>query len=120
MYSKEHLISLEELFRILYSSANGLSGEEARKRQLQYGPNELEEKRKTQFIIKFGKHLVNFFALLLWTGSILAFISEYLSPGEGNLYIGIALAGVVILNAVFTFIQEYQSEKIMESFRKRW
>jgi sodium/potassium-transporting ATPase subunit alpha len=60
----------------------------------------------------------NFFALLLWTGAVLAFISEYLVPNEGNLYIGIALAAVVILNAVFTFIQEHQSEKIMESFRR--
>ena len=62
--------------------------------------------------------IVNFFAILLWFGSLLAFISEYLSPGEGSLYIGIALAFVVILNASFTYVQEHQSEKIIESFRK--
>lgn len=114
----EHKIHLDELHKRLDSSPQGLSSEEASKRQQKYGFNVLEEKEKQPVIIRFGRHLVNFFALLLWTGAALAFTSEYLSPGEGNLYIGIALAGVVVLNAVFTFIQEYQSEQIMESFRK--
>jgi sodium/potassium-transporting ATPase subunit alpha len=114
----EHKINLDELFKRLGSSTQGLSSDEASKRHQTYGFNVLEEKEKIPIIIRFGKHLVNFFALLLWTGSVLAFIAEYLSPGEGNVYIGIALTGVVILNAIFTFIQEYQSEKIMESFRR--
>ncbi|KPJ97457.1 MAG: hypothetical protein AMK71_13300, partial [Nitrospira bacterium SG8_35_4] len=114
----EHKIFIEDLYKRLDASEQGLSTEEAARRQRQFGFNVLDEKEKQSLVIWFGKHLVNFFALLLWTGSILAFISESLVPGEGNLYIGIALAGVVILNAIFTFIQEYQSEQIMESFRK--
>jgi sodium/potassium-transporting ATPase subunit alpha len=114
----EHCIELDEFFKRLKCSNEGLSSEEALNRQREYGLNVLEEKEKRSLIVWFGKHLVNFFALLLWTGAALAFISEYLVPGEGNLYIGIALAGVVILNAIFTFIQEYQSEQIMDSFRK--
>jgi sodium/potassium-transporting ATPase subunit alpha len=114
----EHCIELDEFFKRLKCSNEGLSSEEALNRQSEYGLNVLEEKEKRSLIVWFGKHLVNFFALLLWTGAALAFISEYLVPGEGNLYIGIALAGVVVLNAIFTFIQEYQSEQIMDSFRK--
>lgn len=114
----EHKINLDELYKRLDSAPQGLSSEGASKRQQTYGFNVLEGKEKQSLIIRFGRHLLNFFALLLWTGAALAFTSEYLLPGEGNLYIGIALAGVVVLNAVFTFIQEYQSEQIMESFRK--
>lgn len=114
----EHKVDLDELYARLDAVPDGLSLEEAQKRQLEYGLNVLEEKKKKSILVRFGRHLVNFFALLLWTGALLAFTSEYLSPGDGNLYIGIALAVVVVLNAVFTFIQEYQSEKIMESFRK--
>jgi sodium/potassium-transporting ATPase subunit alpha len=114
----EHKINLDDLYKRLNATSDGLFSGEVAKRQHAYGFNVLEEKEKQPIIIRFGKHLVNFFALLLWTGAALAFTSEYLSPGEGNLYIGIALAGVVLLNAVFTFIQEYQSEQIMESFRK--
>ena len=118
MQNDEHKISIEELYRRLDSSALGLSEQEAQKRRGAYGLNVLEEKRQIPVAIKFGRHLVNFFAILLWTGSLLAFVSELLAPGEGNYYIGAALAVVVILSAVFTFIQEYQSDRIMESFRK--
>ena len=37
---------------------------------------------------------------------------------KGILYIGIAIGVVVILNGTFTFIQEYQAAKTMESFRQ--
>jgi sodium/potassium-transporting ATPase subunit alpha len=75
-------------------------------------------KAEVSLVRRLGRHFLNFFAILLWTGSILSFVAESISPGEGYLYIGAALAAVVILNAAFTFIQEYQSEKIMESFGK--
>ncbi len=51
-------------------------------------------------------------------GGALAIAAERLDPGEGNLYIAVALLGVVVLNAAFTYIQEHQSERIMESFRR--
>ncbi len=114
----EHKIALEELFKRVKSSSNGLSSKEARKRLGKYGFNILETKKKVSVILKFIKQFTNFFAILLIVGSLLSFLAEYLSPGKGNLYIGIALGAVVILNAIFTFIQEYQSEKIMESFKK--
>jgi len=52
------------------------------------------------------------------SSGLLAVIAEQLDPGQGNLYIAIALFAVVLLNATFSFIQEEQSERIMESFRK--
>jgi sodium/potassium-transporting ATPase subunit alpha len=74
----EHCIELDEFFKRLKCSNEGLSSEEALNRQSEYGLNVLEEKEKRSLIVWFGKHLVNFFALLLWTGAALAFISEYL------------------------------------------
>jgi sodium/potassium-transporting ATPase subunit alpha len=118
MKNDEHKVSLEELFQRLGSRPSGLTTSEASERQLLCGPNSLEIKKRVSLPRKFARHLVNFFAVLLWLGAGLSFISERLSPGEGSLYIGMALAGVVILNAVFTFIQEYHSEKIIESFRR--
>jgi len=112
----EHKIKIEELYTRLKTSKKGLSEKEAEKRLKRYGPNILKLKKGVPEIVKFLKHLFNFFAILLWIGSILAFISEAIYPGEGNLYIGIALIGVVILNALFSYYQEHKAEKIMESF----
>ena len=86
----EHKIKLEELYEKVKSSEEGLTTEETEKRLEKYGFNILETKKKTPVIFKFLKQFTNFFALLLITGSTLAFFAEYISPGEGNLYIGIA------------------------------
>src|SRR3972149_2769116 len=118
MELNEHKIGLEELFERLKTSPRGLTEPEAAQRRRAFGLNVIEEKKKRPRAIRFGRHLVNLFSILLSIGSALAFFAEGLSPGEGNLYIGAALAVVVVLNALFVFIQEYESEKIIESFRK--
>jgi sodium/potassium-transporting ATPase subunit alpha len=114
----EHKIPLEKLYQQLKSSHNGLSSADAKERLKEHGINILETKKKTPAFLKFLKQFKNIFALLLLSGSLLAFFAEYQMPGEGNLYIGMALVGVVVLNAIFTFIQEYQSERIMETFNR--
>lgn len=113
-----HKIPLNELYRRLESSDAGLSGEEAKRRLQETGPNELHVRDQVSELTKFLAQFKNFFAILLIIGGALAFLAEHLDPGQGNIYIGYALYGVVLLNAIFTYIQEYQSEKIMESFRK--
>jgi sodium/potassium-transporting ATPase subunit alpha len=114
----EHQLPLDELFTRLESSDSGLRQDEALHRLAEYGPNVLEDAGKESPLHKYLKQFWNFFSFLLTVGSLLAFIAEWLAPGQGNIYIGIALLGVVILNGTFTFIQEYQAEKIMASFRQ--
>lgn len=116
--SAPHKTTLDELFVHLGSSGHGLSGAEAESRLRTYGTNELRVRHATPEIIKFLRQFKNFFALLLIVGGALALFAERLDPGQGNLYIAYALLGVVVLNATFTYIQEHQSEKIMESFKK--
>lgn len=113
----EHLIGLDEFLQRLNTTAEGLSSEEALRRKETCGPNLLEKRKKESLLKKYLKQYGNFFAILLLFGSVLSFAAEYLDPGQGNIFIAIALLGVVILNATFTFIQEYQAQKIMESFQ---
>lgn len=112
-----HLCSLDDLFKQLLTTQSGLTSDSVTQRLEKFGTNELRVKQEVPEIVKFLKQFKNFFALLLIAGSALAFFAEQLDPGVGNLYIAIALFGVTVLNAVFTYIQEHQSEKIMESFR---
>jgi len=114
----EHSIPFSEFLQRLEVDEQGLSDQEAKKRFQECGPNVLEEAGKESILKKYLRQFRNFFTILLIIGALLAFIGEYLDPGKGNLYIGIALAGVVILNGTFTFVQEYQAEKTMESFRQ--
>ncbi|MCR9151354.1 MAG: HAD-IC family P-type ATPase [Rhodobacteraceae bacterium] len=115
--SDVHKLSVRAALDALGSGEAGLTGAEARARLETHGRNELKVTGDTPEIVKFLRQFRNFFALLLIFGGTLALTAERLDPDQGNLYIAIALLGVVLLNAVFTYLQEHQSERIMDSFR---
>jgi len=114
----EHNVSLSEFLHRLGVDEGGLDEQEAARRLQECGPNVLEETGKESILKKYVRQFRNFFSILLTIGAILAFLGEYLDPGKGNIYIGIAIVAVVILNGTFTFVQEYQAAKTMESFRQ--
>lgn len=107
----------EDVFKRLVTSENGLSEEEAKRRFSEFGPNEIKEVKKTPLTVRFLKQFTHFLAILLWIGAGLAILSEYLHPGEGMLTLGLAIIGVIFINAVFTFIQEYKAERAIEKLK---
>ena len=113
-----HLEPIDHLHSFIGSSSEGLNPQQVIERQKKYGLNELRVKQETPIYVRFLRQFSNFFAILLMVGGGLALVAERLDPGQGNLYIASALFAVVILNALFTFAQEYQSEKIMDSFNE--
>ncbi len=114
---KIHNLSRESLFQTLVTSEDGLSEEEARKRLGEFGFNEIKGVRKTPLSLRFLSQFTHFLAILLFIGAGLSFLSDYLHPGEGMLSLGVAIVGVIIINAVFTFIQEYKAERTVEKLR---
>jgi len=115
---KINSLTKEEVLYSLVTSANGLSEEEARKRFLEFGPNEIKEVKKKPFVFRFLGQFTHFLAVLLWIAAFLSFLSEYLHPGEGMLILGIAIVGVIFINAIFAFIQEYRAEKALEAMKR--
>jgi len=113
-----HKVPLADLLQQLDCDGNGLSSNETARRERELGLNVLVGKKQTPEILKFLRQFKNYFAILLIIGGSLALLAEQLDPGMGNLYIAYALFGVVVLNAVFTYIQEHQTERIMESFSR--
>ena len=87
----EHKISLPEFLQRLGVDESGLREQEAARRLQECGPNVLEETGKEGILSKYIRQFRNFFSILLIIGAILSFLGEYLDPGKGNLYIGIAL-----------------------------
>ncbi|WP_243372377.1 HAD-IC family P-type ATPase [Geotalea sp. SG265] len=113
-----HQIAIEEFCRRLGTSAErGLDPAEAARRLQKEGPNSLIQHKREGELVKFFKQMTNLFALLLWIGAGLSFAAEWLQPGQGNIFIAIALVGVVLMNGTFSYFQQHKAEQIMASFR---
>src|SRR3990172_7980781 len=101
----------DEVYQALDTTAHGVSEEEARRRLWGYGPNEIKEAPRTPLVLRFLANFYQVFALLLWASIILAFIS-------GSDELAWTIIAVIVLNAVFSFVQEYQAGKAVEALRK--
>ncbi|NYB52969.1 MAG: cation-transporting P-type ATPase, partial [Methanobacteriaceae archaeon] len=101
----------ELVYDQLDSSEKGLTTEQAKIRLEKYGPNQIEEVKKKPVILKFFANLYQLLALLLWAASILAFLS-------GTPQLGFAIIAVIIINAIFSFWQEYKAEKALAALKK--
>ncbi|MBI5025430.1 MAG: cation-transporting P-type ATPase [Nitrospirae bacterium] len=113
-----HNIPREEALKKLVTKEDGLTDEEALRRLLEFGPNEIKEIKKKPVYLSFLSQFTHFLAVLLWIASGLAFLSEYLRPGEGMLTLGMAIVAVIFINAIFTFIQEYRAERALEALKR--
>jgi Cation transporter/ATPase, N-terminus len=92
------------LLRDLRASADGLTGVEAQRRLLQYGPNALNRRRGLRWPSELAAQLTHPLALLLWAAAALSF-------ADGNGVIAIAVLLVIFLNAAFALAQELQAER---------
>jgi len=100
----------DKAYDLLGTSRKGLSHQEAQERLAQYGENVLTAKKPRPMWMRFGAHLVNMFAILLWVATVLSFFSDQAA-------LGFAIIAVILLNAVFAFVQEYRAEKAIEALR---
>ena len=89
---------------------NGLSRSEVLKRQKEYGLNKIEEKKPTPLIKLFLIQFVDILIGLLLVAAVAAYaIGDVIDAGV------ILLA--VLLNVIMGFIQEYRSQKAVESLK---
>src|SRR5690606_5071193 len=83
-----------------------------------FGPNVIESHRKKNYLKEYLAKYTQFFAILLEAAAILSFIADWFSPGEGYDILGYAIFAAVIINATFSFWQEYKADKIMAELLK--
>ncbi len=91
--------------------AQGLSSAEALARLGQFGPNLLAAAARPHWLARFARNFTHFFALLLWLGAGLAWLGELPQ-------LSVAIVAVIVINAVFSFVQEYRAERAIEALRR--
>jgi sodium/potassium-transporting ATPase subunit alpha len=113
-----HRLSADEVLKYLDSQVTGLSHEEARGRLRVYGDNRLHASVRLPLLRSFLKQFTHFLAILLWIAAGLSFLTEFLQPGEGVSAIGWVIVGVIVVNAVFAFVQEFKADRAMQALQE--
>lgn len=105
MEQQDVLLSLETHLE------RGLSPEEVRRRLAEHGPNELIERGvKSPWRILWEQLTAVMVVILIISAVISAFLGDYKDA--------IAIAAIVVLNAVLGFTQEYRAEKAIAALKK--
>jgi sodium/potassium-transporting ATPase subunit alpha len=112
-----HNLPPQQVFRMLGSTAAGLEYAEAADRLREIGRNSIRVADPYRLLRSMLRQFTNFFTLLLIASSVICFAAEHLQPGENMVVLGWALGGVALLNALFSFFQEYRAEKAMEALQ---
>lgn len=110
-------LAVEEALASLESSPNGLTLAEAERRLFEYGPNRIEELAREPMFRRLLRQFTHFFALLLWLAALLAFFAEWRAPAQGMATLGYAILGVILVNGLFSFWQEYRAEQALAALR---
>jgi magnesium-transporting ATPase (P-type) len=105
-----HALSVAEVFRELETSPDGLNAEETRSRLSLYGPNVLREPPARPWWRMFVSHNTHLMALVLWAAGALALVG-------GRPVLGLVIWIVVLVNAAFSFWQEYRAERAVAALK---
>jgi len=104
-------LNTSEAIKSLKGSEKGLTKKEAEKRLEEFGFNELQkEKGPTALNIFIDQFKNALLLLLIFAGVLSLFLGEKIES--------IAIFGILLLNAILGFIQEYKAEKAIEALEK--
>ncbi|MFW9834329.1 MAG: cation-translocating P-type ATPase [Candidatus Thorarchaeota archaeon] len=109
----------EDTLRYLGSSVDGLNEQEAERRLNEYGPNELEEIGRIGPLRMFLQQFVNPMVIILLFAIVISIVTVSLhgSHEEEGFIDAFVISSIVLINAIFGFVQEYRSEKALEALK---
>ena len=108
----------EEIFKKLQTDRRGgITEEKAKERQIKYGKNKLEDKKKETLLVKFIKQFNDFMIIILIIASIVSAAISTIQ-GENDYIDAIIIIAIVILNAIMGVVQEAKAEKSIEALKE--
>lgn len=93
------------------ATGTGLSSSEADARLAEYGPNVLPRQRSEPAWRMLLRQLTHLLAILLWVAAGLALLA-------GTPALAVAIAVIVVLNALFAFWQEHRADRSAQRLRE--
>ena len=102
--------SVEQTFKELNTSKEGLSEQEAKERLSKYGENKLKEAKKKSMFVRFLCQFKDIMVIILLVAAAISFVFA-VTGGEGSELIDACIIfGIVILNAIFQSYQRWRTK----------
>jgi len=114
--NKSHL---KKLLKDLNSTPSGLSHSTSLINKEKFGSNVIDEKKSSNFFMKFLMQFKNLMVIILLLSAIISLSMAIVNSNYSDLFEGLLILGIVIINAFVGAIQEKKAENTLELLKKK-
>ena len=114
-----HNKDISEILQTFNTSENGLSSLAVQKNRELFGSNEPEKQKSTGFLKKFFLQFKNIMIIILLISAVISCVTAILENETENLFEGLLIFSIVIINAIVGVIQEQKAENALLALKKR-
>ena len=114
---EEYKQTIEEVRKVTEADPDtGLSSQEVDERRKKQGLNKFDEAPKESIIKKFFRSLSDFTTIILLVAAVISFYTAFATE-HGDLFEGLLIIAIVVINSVLAIVQEGNAEKALESLQ---
>lgn len=114
---EEYKQTIEEVRKVTEADPDtGLSSQEVDERRKKQGLNKFDEAPKESMIKKFFRSLSDFTTIILLVAAVISFYTAFATE-HGDLFEGLLVIAIVVINSVLAIVQEGNAEKALESLQ---
>lgn len=114
---EEYKQTIEEVRKVTEADPDtGLSSQEVDERRKKQGLNKFDEAPKESMIKKFFRSLSDFTTIILLIAAVISFYTAFATE-HGDLFEGMLIVAIVVINSVLAIVQEGNAEKALESLQ---
>mgnify|MGYP004567129991 CR=1 FL=1 len=114
---EEYKQTIEEVRKVTETDPDtGLSSQEVDERRKKQGLNKFDEAPKESMIKKFFRSLSDFTTIILLIAAVISFYTAFATE-HGDLFEGLLIIAIVVINSVLAIVQEGNAEKALESLQ---
>ncbi|EGP4766921.1 cation-translocating P-type ATPase [Enterococcus faecium] len=114
---EEYKQTIEEVRKVTEADPDtGLSSQEVDERRKKQGLNKFDEAPKESMIKKFFRSLSDFTTIILLIAAVISFYTAFATE-HGDLFEGLLIIAIVVINSVLSIVQEGNAEKALESLQ---
>ncbi len=114
---EEYKQTIEEVKKVTEADPDtGLSSQEVDERRKKQGLNKFDEAPKESMIKKFFRSLSDFTTIILLVAAVISFYTAFATE-HGDLFEGLLIIAIVVLNSVLAIVQARTAAKALESLQ---